>query len=71
MGGKFHSKESIMDKFILDLIREYPTLVHHTIYICIIIVAWVVFAGCIRFGIAIYRRKKGIYPPAASQMEGH
>ncbi|HSV96577.1 MAG TPA: hypothetical protein VLM75_06545 [Spirochaetota bacterium] len=60
-----------MDKFILDLIREYPLAVHHTFYIASIICVWVMITGCIRFGIAVYRRKKGIYPPAASQMEEH
>jgi hypothetical protein len=60
-----------MDRFILDLIREYPLAVHHTINIAAIICGWVVITGCVRFGIAAYRRKKGIYPPAASQMEEH
>lgn len=60
-----------MDKFIIDLIREYPLAVHHTIYIAAIICGWVMITGCVRFGIAIYRRRKGIYPPAASQMEEH
>ncbi len=60
-----------MDKFILDLIREYPLAVHHTINIAFIIGGWVLITGCIRFGIAAYRRRKGIYPPAASQMEEH
>ena len=35
------------------------------------IAAFVALCGCIRFGIAIWRRHKGIYPPATSQMEGH
>jgi hypothetical protein len=58
-----------MDKFIMDIIREYHVAVHHTICIAAIICAWVAITGAIRFGIAIYRRKKGIYPPATSMME--
>ncbi len=60
-----------MDKFIIDLIREYHLTVHHVFGIGIIISIWVAIAGAIRFGIAIWRRKKGIYPPASSQMEEH
>jgi len=60
-----------MDTFIINLIKEYPLAVHHTIVIAAIVAGWVVIAGCIRFGIAIYRRSKGIYPPATSQMEEH
>jgi hypothetical protein len=60
-----------MDKFITDFMVEYHVLVHNVIYICCLIAAWVVLTGCIRFGIAAYRRKKGIYPPVASQMEEH
>ncbi len=58
-----------MDKFIMDIIREYHVAVHHTIWIAAIICAWVAITGSIRFGIAIYRRKKGIYPPSPSMME--
>ena len=64
-------RESMMDRFISDIIREYHLAVHHTIVIAAIIFGWVVLAGCVRFGIAIYRRWKGIYPPATSQMEEH
>jgi len=60
-----------MDKWIGDIIREYHMAVHHTIIIAGMIVGWVALTGCIRFGIAIVRRKKGIYPPATSQMEEH
>ena len=60
-----------MDKFITDFIREYHVLVHNVIGIGFIIAAWVILTGAIRFGIAIWRRKKGIYPPAANQMEDH
>ena len=56
---------------ISNLIKEYPLFIHHSIFITMIISAWVAFAGLIRFLIAIYRRKKGTYPPAASQMEEH
>ena len=57
-----------MDKAIIDFMREYHLLVRNTIVITAIIVGFVCVAGLIRFGIAVYRRKKGIYPPATSQM---
>ncbi|MCX8124141.1 MAG: hypothetical protein N3F66_08255 [Spirochaetes bacterium] len=60
-----------MDELILYLIREYHTAVMHTLTISTIIAVWVVLCGCIRFGIAVYRRAKGIYPPAESLREGH
>ncbi len=60
-----------MDKWLGDLILEYHLAVHHTIVIASIIFGWVVITGCIRFGLAIYKRKKGVYPPATSQMEHH
>jgi len=59
----------LMDRAIVDFMREYHLLVRNTIVIASILVGFVCLAGCIRFGIAIYRRKKGIYPPATSQME--
>lgn len=59
-----------MDKAIMDFMREYHLLVRNTIVIASVIIAFVAVSGCIRFGIAIYRRKKGTYPPATSQM-GH
>jgi len=59
-----------MDKAIIDFMREYHLLVRNAIVIASIIIAFVSVSGCIRFGIAIYRRKKGTYPPATSQM-GH
>ncbi|PKL18635.1 MAG: hypothetical protein CVV49_04975 [Spirochaetae bacterium HGW-Spirochaetae-5] len=58
-----------MDKAIIDFMREYHLLVRNTIVIASIIIAFVSVSGCIRFGIAIFRRKKGTYPPATSQME--
>jgi len=60
-----------MDKAIIDFIQEYHVLLHNIIYIVALIIGFVSIAGAIRFGIAIYRRSKGIYPPAASQMEDH
>ena len=60
-----------MDTIIQNAIRSYPTFVHHTIWIGILIAAFVALCGCIRFGIAVWRRHKGIYPPATSQMEDH
>ncbi|HON78546.1 MAG TPA: hypothetical protein PK544_08665 [Spirochaetota bacterium] len=60
-----------MDKFISDLVLEYHVAFHHAFWIAGIILSWVALSGAIRFSIAIYRRKKGIYTPAASQMEDH
>jgi len=60
-----------MDRAIMDFMREYSVFVHNVIYIGALIVGFVCITGCIRFGIAIYRRHKGTYPPAASQMEEH
>ncbi len=60
-----------MDRAIMDFMREYHLLTHHVIYIGTIIACFVALSGMIRFGIAVWRRKKGIYPPAASQMEEH
>jgi len=60
-----------MDKAIADFILEYHVLVHNVIYIALLMAAFVSISGFIRFGIAIVRRKKGVYPPAASQMENH
>lgn len=59
-----------MDRFISDLIREYHVLFKNIFAIGGLILAWVALTGAIRFGIAIWRRRKGIYPPAAS-MEDH
>ncbi len=47
-----------MDRIITDLVREYHVLIHHTVYIGIIIAGFVGICGCIRFAIAIYRRHK-------------
>lgn len=58
-----------MDRAIMDFMREYHLLVRNTIVIASIIIAFVCASGAIRFGIAIRRRKKGIYPPATSQMD--
>ena len=60
-----------MDAFILNIINEYHLAFQHTIYIGGIVAAFVAICGMIRFGIAIRRRATGVYPPAASQMEGH
>jgi|GEM_PF-280756 len=60
-----------VDKAILDFVREYHVLLENTIWIAALIIGFVAICGAIRFGIAIYRRHKGIYPPAASQMEDH
>ncbi|MCP4136186.1 MAG: hypothetical protein GY754_34765 [bacterium] len=60
-----------MDKAIMDFMLEYHVLVKNIIYIASIIAGFVCVSGCIRFAIAVYRRKKGTYPPAASQMENH
>jgi hypothetical protein len=60
-----------MDQLVINFVKYYPSLIYHTIYIGAIIVAFIALCGCIRFGIAIWRRHKGIYPPATSQMEEH
>ena len=60
-----------MNQAIMDFMREYHILVKNVVYIALIIFVFVCITGLIRFGIAAYRRKKGIYPPAASQMEDH
>ena len=60
-----------MDLAIMNWITEYHVLVHHTIYLDSLILGFVCISGCIRFGIAIYRRHKGIYPPATSMTEHH
>jgi hypothetical protein len=60
-----------MDKIVINFARDYHLAVHHAVYIALLIAGFVCAAGCIRFGIAVYRRAKGIYPPAASQMEEH
>ncbi len=58
-----------MDLAIINFIREYQQLVYNTIVIAAIIIGFICISGAIRFGIAINRRKKGIYPPATSQMD--
>ena len=58
-----------MDTAIMNFMRDYHLLVRNVIVIASVIVAFICVAGCIRFGIAIVRRKKGIYPPATSQMD--
>lgn len=58
-----------MDLAIMNFMREYHLLVRNFIVIASVIVGFVCVSGCIRFGIAINRRRKGIYPPATSQMD--
>ena len=60
-----------MDRYIGELIWRYHHALTITFKIIAIIGVWVVLTGCVRFAIAVYRRKKGIYPPATSQMEEH
>jgi hypothetical protein len=60
-----------MDQLITQIVKDYHVAVKNVFGIAALIIAWVAVTGSIRFGIAIYRRKKGIYPPAASQMEEH
>lgn len=61
-----------MDAIIANFVRYYPLAIHHFVFwIFVNIGSFVIVSGCIRFGIAIYRRYKGIYPPATSQMEKH
>jgi len=58
-----------MDTAIINFMREYHLLVRNVIVIAAVIIGFICVCGCIRFGIAIVRRKKGIYPPATSQMD--
>ncbi len=60
-----------MDQIITNFVINYPTAIHHTVWICVIAGSFIAISGCIRFGIAVWRRYKGIYPPATSQMEKH
>ncbi len=60
-----------MDKAISDFMIEYHVLVKNVVYIGSLICGFVILAGCVRFGIAVSRRKKGIYPPATSMEEHH
>ena len=60
-----------MDQAIMYFMTEYHVLVKNVIFIGSLICCFVAISGCIRFGIAIYRRKKGIYPPATSMEEHH
>ena len=58
-----------MDKAIIDFIREYHLLVRNVIVIASVVIGFICVSGCVRFAIAVVRRKKGIYPPATSQMD--
>jgi hypothetical protein len=58
-----------MDKAIIDFMSEYQQLVFNTIVIAAVVIGFICVSGCIRFGIAIVRRKNGTYPPATSQMD--
>jgi hypothetical protein len=60
-----------MDKIVENFVRYYPTFIHHFVWICVIAGSFVAISGCIRFAIAVWRRHKGIYPPATSMMEKH
>lgn len=60
-----------MDQAITYFMTEYHVLVKNVIFIGGLIVCFVCISGCIRFGIASYRRHKGIYPPATSMEEHH
>jgi hypothetical protein len=58
-----------MDWSIYRFLRDYHTLAANFVIIGAIITAFVALCGAIRFYIAAKRREKGIYPPAASQMD--
>ena len=61
-----------MDKIVTNFVRYYPGLIYNVVFILgLLMGGFIVISGCIRFAIAIYRRHKGIYPPATSQMEHH
>lgn len=60
-----------MDQFISDFTREWHVLIKNTFSIIGFIVTFVCISGLIRFGIAVYRRHKGIYPPSPSMTDHH
>ena len=49
-----------MNRFIDDIIREFPTFIWHVFVIAGFIAAWVVGCGLVRYFIGARRRKKGI-----------
>lgn len=54
-----------MDAFI----REHIVLVQNVVLISGIVVCFILICGGIRFGIAISRRRRGIYPPSPDDMD--
>ncbi|MBN1496184.1 MAG: hypothetical protein JXA07_05405 [Spirochaetes bacterium] len=61
-----------MDKIVTDFAINYPGLIRNVVFILGLgMGGFIVLCGCIRFCIAVWRRHKGIYPPATSQMEEH
>jgi hypothetical protein len=50
-------------------LKEYNILAQNAVLILTALFAFTAVCGIIRFSIAVKRRKSGVYPPAASQME--
>jgi hypothetical protein len=50
-------------------LKEYNILAQNVVLILAALLVFTAVCGIIRFGIAIKRRRNGVYPPAASQME--
>jgi len=50
-------------------LKEYNILAQNAVLICACLFLFVSVCGIIRFGIAIKRRRNGVYPPSPAQME--
>jgi len=50
-------------------LKEYNILAQNIVLICAYLFLFVSICGIIRFGIAIKRRRSGVYPPSSAQME--
>ena len=50
-------------------LKEYNVLAQNVVLICAYLFLFVSVCGFMRFGIAIKRRKNGLYPPSSAQME--
>ena len=50
-----------MNRFIGDIIREFPSFISHFFIIIAFIITWVILCGIVRYGIGAYRKSKGIH----------
>ncbi|MCL2026605.1 MAG: hypothetical protein FWG92_07360 [Leptospirales bacterium] len=50
-------------------LKEYNVLAQNFVLICAYLFLFISLCGIIRFGIAIKRRRNGVYPPSSAQME--